>query len=242
MATQIRTWTKVTHREHKFGCNASVGTSAETIWTTGGLFPWSTTWDQGAAPVIVRSTSAQDSGQISGTGIQRLTIAGLGGDGQPKSTTVTLSGTYSVAIGTWSMIWRMNGEEAGSSSTNVGTIAALYNSTITIATIEAGAGQTEMAVYRIPLNMSGCLTAMFCSAARGDSATAQIFTRSAVGKTWRLRSTFSVPRGGETHRDYPEYVIHLSPGTWIDMRAFGGNFFGSRVDGGFDLVLTTDGV
>lgn len=235
MATLIR---KDDNRfgEHKFGHHPAVKQTEETIWSTGGLFPWGSTWDTGPTVVTIHSNSADD--DEAGIGARIVQVTGLGGDGLQKTETVTMSGTFSVVVGTFSMIYRMTVDDVGDSDTNVGDLSAMYG-TWTISTIAATDGQTEMAVYQVPSDMRGYLVNVFASAHGTDMADIALYTREAVGKAWRLRVHFHVTGGREDHHPVPAGFVHLDPGTMLDLRAVGTNASGSEVDGGFDMYFST---
>jgi hypothetical protein len=225
--------------EHKFGHNLAVGTSEESIWTAGGLFPWDTTWDLGPSVITLASDSASD--DAAGIGARVVMVTGQGADGIQKTVSVTMSGTFTQSIGTWSMIYRMIVDDVGDSDTNVGTIQCSYG-TWTVAEIAPTDGQTEMAVYRVPMDQKGYLRRVFASGHGTDRADIALYTREAIGKAWRLRVHFHAGGGAVTQNKIPKGLIYLDPGTWIDLRALGTNSSGSEVDAGFDIYMTTNKV
>jgi hypothetical protein len=239
VASPIIRLNAATHGEHKFGSNPLVGTSQETVWSGGGLFPWSTTWDSGPKECFIYSDSVNDTeGDF---GAETVRVFGLGGDGILKEVDVSLSATFHVSIGTWSMVHRAHVLTCGSFDANVGNIFIDYNDATTVAEILASEGQTLMSVYKVPANMQGWLQSMYADFTSGDSGTARLYTRKEHGHSWRLRGILSVSGGQEEFRVFPPSMVAIRPGEMIDMRATGGNASGQRVNGGFNLVLSTMG-
>jgi hypothetical protein len=239
MATEIRQLPVARFGEHKFGLNLGVGTSEETIWTGGGLFPWATTWDLGASSIVLQSDDEADT--AIGAGARVVKLYGLGGDGLAKTATVTMSGTFTVSAGTWSILFRMNVEAVGASNTNVGEIVALYSST-TVSLIPASGGQTQQAFYQVPEDMKGFVQSIFAYFATGDAGKVSLYTRDAVGKAWRLRFQANVGAGGSIWQLLPRGLVNIDAGSFVELRATGTNASGSEVNGGFDLVLSTEKV
>ena len=239
MATQVRDLKVAKFGEYKFGQNPLVAQSQESVWSGGGLFPWGTTWDLGPAEIFIQSDDPAD--DAAGTGCQTITVIGLGGDSLPKSTLVTMSGTFSVSSGTWSMIFRMSCDDVGDQDTNVGEISAVYAAT-EVAHVIAAEGQTEMAIYTVDATLKGYITRIWADTKTGDNADIGLYTRAAVGKAWRLRTAFNIIGGQAEQIIVPPGLMNVDALTMIDLRATGSNASGAVVDGGFDLVLSTEKV
>jgi hypothetical protein len=139
---------------NKFGRNDDIDTASdpEDIWTAGGLWVPPTQ----ARVHNIASTSTADDGDPAGTGAHKVRIWGLQTwDSKETSEDVTLNGTSNVpTTKSYVIIHRMLVLESGSGDTNAGTITAtaVTDATVT-AQIEAGDGQTLMAVYGVP---NGC--------------------------------------------------------------------------------------
>ena len=237
MATEIRFLKLAKWGEAKFGHNLAVVQSESTIWSTEGLFPWANTWDLGAASINIVSSSAQDG--AGGAGCLTVRVVGLGGDNILKTRDFTMDGQTPVSIGTWSMIHRANVLTCGATSRNVGAIDCTLG-TWTVSTIIPLDGQTEMAVYRVPLGMQGYITKCWASSHDTDTADIAMFTR-AAGHGWRLRAHFHIAGGKIVEHTFPNGLVQVDALTDIEMRATGSNASGSEVEGGFDLVLSTEG-
>ncbi len=117
-----------------------------------------TSTDIWVAPTTARihdiaSTDVNDDGNPVGTGMRTVEISGLTGwDAAETSEVITLDGTSNVATAnSYVIIHRMEGLTFGSGDTNAGIIKATAQTDATItAAIQAGEGQTQMAIYGIP--------------------------------------------------------------------------------------------
>lgn len=123
--------------EHKFGSNPALVNGSQSIWTKGGLYPWDA-WNT-AGTLSVVSTSASDT--------STLEIKGLDENWDFQDEVITMTGTTpAVTTKNWKRVYRMRYNHTG---TNVGDIEASIAGQV-VAHIEAGKGQTLMAVYTVP--------------------------------------------------------------------------------------------
>jgi|DEB0MinimDraft_6_1074348.scaffolds.fasta_scaffold36496_1 hypothetical protein len=137
----------------KFGNNASVGNSLETIWSEGGLY----VYPPSASVMTVSSSSTADTS--AGTGARTVTVFGLDADYNEISETVTLNGQTAVnTTKSYLRVNRMIVRSAGSGGANAGVI---YTGTGTItsgvpanvyASINGvtGSNQSLMALWTVP--------------------------------------------------------------------------------------------
>ena len=133
---------------NKFGRNADIdaGSVPEDIWSAGGVW---------VAPTAARThtiTSSNANDIAGGTGVRTIQICGLDENWEEADEEVTMNGTTGVGTSTtFVRIFRMYGKTAGSNGTNIGTISATaaVDGTVT-AEIDAGKGQTLMAIYTVP--------------------------------------------------------------------------------------------
>ena len=200
----------------KYGANLDV-TTAETVWTPGGLYPWAT-WTGGNS-ITVESTDAGD------TSIS-VTIEGLDANGAVQTVTTATNasnGTTAVAVtGTWDRVYRAY--LSGSNQTAAGAINIKISTTI-VAQIAAGKGQTQMAVYTVPAGKVAYISLVDSSVSNsgGSSSGAQIevFFRPSGG-SWRMLEQL-FPRDGDAHRKWANGSIEsgqrLDALTDIDVRA-----------------------
>lgn len=119
----------------KFGFNALVTSTEETIWDGGGIYVYPTS----AAPLNIVGTSTTDNSQI--------TVIGVDSDYNEVSNIVTLNGTTTV---TTSASY-LRAYRAFVSDTNepAGDVNIRHSSNL-IAKITSGENQTLMAVYTVP--------------------------------------------------------------------------------------------
>jgi hypothetical protein len=139
---------------YKFGQNAVVGDSVETIWSQGGLY----SYPPSATTMTVSSSNTNDTS--AGTGARTVLISGLDGDYDEISETITLNGQ--TAVTTTNSFLRVNRAivlTAGSGGANAGII---YVGTGTVTTgVPAniyttingdGTNQTLQAFWTVPAN------------------------------------------------------------------------------------------
>ena len=139
---------------HKFGRNIEVdaGVTAD-IWDGGYTGDVSLIWVAPTQARIhdIKSSSSDDAS--AGVGARTILIFGLTDWDTAESTeNITLNGTNNVATSnSYVIIHRMRVLTKGATSVNVGVITATAQSNNTItAQINAGQGQTQMAIFGIP--------------------------------------------------------------------------------------------
>jgi hypothetical protein len=144
---------------YKFGNNAVVANTTETIWQQGGLYSYLS-----AASVLkVSSSSANDTS--AGTGARTVELFGLDGDYNEINEVVTLNGQTAVnSTQSYLRINRMIVRSAGSGGSNAGIIYAGTGTVTTgvpaniYATINGdGTNQTLMALWTVPAGYTGYL-------------------------------------------------------------------------------------
>jgi len=144
----------------KFGNNATVGNSLETIWAEGGLYSYLT-----AATVLKVSSSSTDD-TSAGTGARTVQLYGLDGDYNEINELVTLNGQTAVnTTQSFLRINRMVVRSAGSGGANAGVIYAGTGTVTTgvpanvYASINgvAGSNQTLMALWTVPAGYTAYL-------------------------------------------------------------------------------------
>ena len=139
---------------YKFGQNASVGNSIETIWLEGGLY----VYPPSATTMTVSSSDANDTS--AGTGARTVLISGLDGSYNEISETITMNGQ--TAVTTSNSYLRVNRAlvlTAGSGGANAGIIY-VGTGTVTLGvpanvytTINGdGTNQSLQAFWTVPAN------------------------------------------------------------------------------------------
>ena len=209
---------------HKFGANFDIdqNTDPESVWTGGGLYPWSSL--ASAQTIYCISTSASDTATLS--------IEGLDANYNEQTETVTLTGTTAVTTSnTFIRVFRMTYEDGA----NVGDITARVTSAsgTIVAKIDAGYAQTLMAVYTIPAGFTGYMLAL--DATIDGTKTCQVFMyHRLVGKPFRIAHV--AESTGHYRYDF-KTPLKLPEKTDVDIRVdlVSGN--DARVTANFDIVL-----
>jgi len=144
---------------YKFGNNAQVADSVETIWQQGGLYSYL------SAESVLKVSSSSANDTSAGTGARTVQLFGLDGDYNEISEVVTLNGQTAVnTTQSYLRINRMIVRSAGSGGANAGIIYAGTGTVTTgvpaniYATINGdGTNQTLMALWTIPAGYTGYL-------------------------------------------------------------------------------------
>ena len=144
---------------YKFGNNAQVADSVETIWQQGGLYSYL------SAESVLKVSSSSANDTSAGTGARTVELFGLNGDYNEISETVTLNGQTAVNTTlSYLRINRMIVRSAGSGGANAGIIYAGTGTVTTgvpaniYATINGdGSNQTLMALWTVPAGYTGYL-------------------------------------------------------------------------------------
>ena len=212
---------------HKFGYNPDIDTSTdpETVWSYGGLYPWSALDTE--QTLYVKSSSASDtSGDV--------TIVGLDNNGLEISDTVTLSGT--TAVTTSKKFKRVYRAFCADSVGHVGeiTMHTVSDSGTVVCHIAAAEGQTLMAVYTVPSNKTGYLLAGDCSVNLNKEITVKFYVRYPGGP---FRVAHVVELCSNSYRY--DFIVpqELPPGSDLEVRVDNANDSNCRVSANFDLIL-----
>ena len=221
---------------NKFGRNPNIGGAPETIWMYGGRYVYLT------SPSTVYAHSADTADSVSGTGARTVTIQGLDGNYESIEETVTVrSGVATTAQ--FLRVFRAFVVTSGSTGTNEGNIiistGAAGTGTVLadIGTIGTGTtyglGQTQLALYTIPADKTGYLTAWNIGVGSyNDSVTVSLLSRE-FNSAFRTRDIMDVP-GGSHVRSY-SVPIRLPAKT--DVEIIGIASTGTNISSSFDIIL-----
>ena len=221
---------------NKFGRNPNIGGAPETIWMYGGRYVYLT------SPSTVYAHSADTADSVSGTGARTVTIQGLDGNYESIEETVTVrSGVATTAQ--FLRVFRAFVVTSGSTGTNEGNIiistGAAGTGTVLadIGTIGTGTtyglGQTQLALYTIPADKTGYLTAWNIGVGSyNDSVTVSLLSRE-FNSAFRTRDIMDVP-GGSHVRNY-SVPIKLPEKT--DVEIIGIATTGTNISSSFDIIL-----
>jgi hypothetical protein len=187
----------------KYGFNATVSTSNDTIWFQEGSY----TWSSAAVKLKISSDNAADDSP-SGNGARTVVVEGLDGNYAAISETVTMDGVTPVETdATFLRTHRMYVATAGTGLTNTGVIYAADTgdtygtpgvpdtATGIRSTIGAGEGQTLQAFYTIPSGYTGYVTNISAGSVDGTNATTITFRQRPQGGAFKTAEKFIVFKG-----------------------------------------------
>ena len=177
-----------THIE-KFGNKEDVGTDWSVIWS--GNSPYTGFNATTAEPVNISSTSIEDS--ITGTGLRKVRLYGLGDGYISQTEELELDGTNAVTS-TLSFIrldriWGYEDNEIASNRENIGVITATQSITpdITFAIIPIGHNSTMMALYTVPAGKTAYIYSRTATIANKQTATVEVrFKQRNYGSVFRV--------------------------------------------------------
>ena len=205
---------------NKFGYNASVGASDETIHDAGGIYSYITT--AGTATVA----GASDPTAV-------IEIQGLDENYLPVIEDVTVGGTSTASF---IRVFRARVKTPHTGTdTNIGAITVTVDSAVR-ATILAGKGQTLMALYTIPAGHEGYLLKFQGSIDKNQEAQFSIYARP-FDNGFNIKGQFGTFSNSITY-DYP-VPLKFTEKTDIEIRANAGATAG--IGALFDIVLLTTG-
>jgi hypothetical protein len=192
---------------HKFGSNLDVGATEETVWSAGGLYPWSEF--STAQTIYCISTSGSDTGS--------LIVSGLDENFLLQTETVTMTGlTAASTTNTFIRVFRLQYSHATS---NVGTITArVTNGTGTvIGQIDIAKNQSLMAIYTVPDGWEGYLCNYTAGTGKAQESLIELFTKSPTNGDFTIISEMQINNSTFTQPFNPP--IKLVERTDIDFRA-----------------------
>ena len=208
---------------YKFGSNPDVGTSEETIWQEGGLYPWASV---DAAAGIVKVSSSSNTDAVGQTGALTCTIYGLNSStGLVQNETVTLTGQTAVnSTLEYSRVNRIICNTAGTGLANAGII---YVGTGTITTgkpavvwssVAIGKNQTLQSIWTVPTGKTFYMTSFTVSTNSNKGNIINIYFRP-TGELFQIKANAYLFSTAFIH--IFEFPLMLASGTDIDCRAIG---------------------
>jgi hypothetical protein len=207
----------------KFGYNAVVGATKETIWEQGGLYAYP------ASDTVMTISSSSTDDTAAGTGARTVEVFGLDADYNEINEVVTLNGQ--TAVNTTKSYLRINRgivRSAGSGGANAGTIYAGTGTVTTgvpaniYLTINGdGDNQTLMALWTVPAGYTAFLTKMSLSTGTSTNTKA-ILNASLVarpyGEVFQIKERFTITDGA--HEQFYTFPLSFTEKTDLEMRAF----------------------
>ena len=166
----------------KFGHNDSVGSSFETIWSGSSIYSYL----DSAQTLFVNGGVNDD---VGGTGALTVELQGLDEDYEPITDTVTLTGATPVeTTGSFLRIFRAKVLTAGSLNVN-GDDIEIYDDAIgttLLCQIDAGYGQTLMAVWTVPAGVTAYIVRFYSATDAARSTETNLFVRP-FGGAWNVK-------------------------------------------------------
>jgi hypothetical protein len=200
--------------------------------------------------IVSASDEDSETGGVNpqGDGLRTMRIYGLTSwDTAEITEDISLDGTNAVnTVNSFVIIHRMEALTWGShaSGTNVGKITATAATDATItAQIEAGSGQTQMAVYGIPSTQTAFIQFYYASILKAAAATNCLVRLVAntqpdfVLTNFVVKNTFGLDTNGTScysHEFKPPYKIAGPAIIKVDVNSNANN---SDVSGGFDIIV-----
>lgn len=227
------------------GLNSSVSSSnEEDIWNSTGLYPF---------PQVVETVRVKAGGDVNdtaaGSGARKVTVEGLDGAlAQASADLVTAGASASAATSTqFARLFRafLPDDGAGTYTGNNTGLITIENTTalVDLAFITADKGESEMAMYTIPISKTGFLTRVYVEVEGSQSADVNIWQRPLSGDLSapfgprRLISSFP-GLTGEHDRDYDSgVVLAAQTDVWLSAISTAST---TRVSAEFDLILVDD--
>ena len=185
----------------KYGFNATVGTSTDTIWLQEGSYTWPT------AASVLKVTSDSTDDDVAGTGALTVILEGLDADYAEISETVILTGQVSKnTTKSYLRLHRMYVVTAGTGLTNAGVIYAFTGAhtdgtpdvaTTIRSTIGATEGQTLQAFYTVPAGYTAYMSHASAGSVDGTNATTMTLRKREFGGAFRVVEKFICFKGTE---------------------------------------------
>jgi hypothetical protein len=234
---------------NKFGRSTNVDSGVDTdIWDRANTTDDDDIW---TAPTQahthqIKSTSGSDDGDPAGVGAQTLRIFGLTSwDTKEVSEDIVLNGVANVpTVNQYVIIHRMRVLTKGATSVNVGVITATADTDATVtAQINAGEGQTQMAVYGIPRGVTAYLTGYYFSVIKAAAAV-RVSTALLVNPTpdvellnFLVKHTLALDTTGTSYFDHQFRPYFKINGPAIIKCQGNATANDTDVSSGFDLIL-----
>ena len=210
---------------HKFGGNSDIdtGSTPESVWSGGGLYPWSEFNNHQF--LFLQSDNAADTGSVN--------VQGLDNNYNLISEDVSINGLSSISTQyQYKRVFRL---KYSNGTSNVGIITARAGSgtgTVT-AQIDAGAGQTLMALYTVPKDYTAYLVYLDITVDANKVAHIDLKARE-PSTDFRIKHPVEIT--GQYGREFP-MPISFPEKTDIDLVVSSVESNNTKVSANFDLIL-----
>ena len=205
----------------KFGYSSSVGGTFQTIWDGNSTYIYPSS--AGTATVTSTNTASDNGGTVE--------IQGLDSNYDIATETLIIGG--SAGTKSFIRVFRAVMKTATTGNANVGTVSVIV-STVTVAKITAGYGQTLMSVYTIPRNKRGYIVQLDVGTSKDLENEIRIIAKQITnGNVWNTKE-FITTRGGFIQKNYI-YPLKFDQKTDIEIVAKSSAT--SSISAGFELFL-----
>ena len=217
---------------HKFGAVPSMSNNnSGTIWDVDDTtYPW-TALDTPAVVNVERNHVA-DEGFI-------VTVQGLDSNYNFQSEDIVISGTNTLGTKLFRRVNRAFVTSDGVTNTGDIDIEAGAAGGTTVARINAGKGQTLMAVFTVPANKTAFITQVTATVQSGADATGDLFVKFFGQDTFRVGHSFEVSGAGGQYLYNFTVPIRVPEKSDIDVRA-SVRTNNARITAAFDIILVDD--
>ena len=208
---------------HMTGYNPDVDIqTSETVWSTGGLYPWSV-WDTPRTLTVV-STSALDQGSV--------IVSGLYANFLPIKEEINCAGlTPTAGLLLFKRLFTSVYKNGPTNNAGVVTVTANGN---TVGTIDIGVGQTLNGIYTVPAGYTAYMLAGDFSTHKGKDVQIQFSIRP-FGQSFRI---VHIAEAFENTYRYDYTVpVKLTEKTDLEVRASLAETNNTRVSTNFSLIL-----
>jgi len=228
----------------KFGFNADVDDSLETVWAQGGLYSYL------ASASVLKVSSSSTADTSAGTGARTVELFGLDTNYDEINETVTLNGQTAVnTTKEYLRINRMVVRSAGSGGQNAGVIYA-GTGTVTAgvpankyATIAIGDNQTVMALWTVPRGYTAYLlqTDITVATTQNNKYCTVYLVARPNGEVFQIKDKF-VKSESSVHQTYT-IPLKFEEKTDIEVRAIGDSAGADiAISAGLDIIyIQNDG-
>ena len=220
---------KGTSSNHKFGAVPAMSQNQTgTVWDVNDtLYPWSAL--DTPAVVNVERNAVEDEGHT-------VTVQGLDSNYNFQSEDIVISGTDTLGTKLFRRVNRAFVSANGSTNTGNIDIEAGAAGGTTVARINAGKGQTLMAVYTVPANYNAYLMQETATCQDGADASGNMFVRYFGQDTFRIGHSFEVAGDGGQYFYKFAVPIRIPEKSDIDIRA-SVRSNNARITAAFDVIL-----
>ena len=210
----------------KFGANFSINTSTdpESIWSAGGLYPWSALDAPETLYLISTDTGDTDT----------VLLEGLDANYLPLIESVQMAGQTAVAtVNQFKRIYRI---EYNHGTINAGTVTArtVSGTGVVVAQVDPTLAQTLMAVYTVPAGFTAYLTNLDFSVNKGKDAQCRLYARE-FSRSFRIKHLTEVYEN--SYRYNFTVPLRLTEKTDIDLIVYEVENANTRVSCNFDIIL-----